>query len=178
LTIKSTFQKFTDDKTLTFDFLGDQVSKFKGDHQTLLSTIEERRDSAAGNYDAVFGQIRNFDWTFTPEGYYDITLSIISFGDVLESLKANVQNSDDTSSPDTEESTENKPIDISKAKTDKEIIDTLKNLDSIGNLAWKIKNLFEYLECYRELREHNNSKKYRWFRSSRCSRAGRLFKII
>jgi len=140
---QDTFQKFTDDKTLTFDFLGDQVSKFKGDHQTLLSTIEERRDSAAGNYDAVFGQIRNFDWTFTPEGYYDITLSIISFGDVLESLKANVQNSDDTSSPDTEESTENKPIDISKAKTDKEIIDTLKNLDSIGNLAWKIKNSFE-----------------------------------
>ena len=140
---QDTFQKFTDDRTLTFDFLGDQVSKFKGDHQTLLSTIEERRDSAAGNYDAVFGQIRNFDWTFTPEGYYDITLSIISFGDVLESLKANVQNSDDPSSPDTEESTENKPIDISKAKTDKEIIDTLKNLDSIGNLAWKIKNLFE-----------------------------------
>ena len=54
-----------------------------------------------------------------------------------------MQNSDDPSSPDTEESTENKPIDISKAKTDKEIIDTLKNLDSIGNLAWKIKNLFE-----------------------------------
>lgn len=136
------FQKFSDDKTLTADFLGNEVSKFKGDHQTLLTTIEERRRSAAGNYDAVFGQIRNFEWSFTPEGYYDITLSIISYGDVLESLKANVQNSDDTQSPDVEEEEAPTPIDISKATTDTAIIDTLKNLDIIGRLAWGIKNEF------------------------------------
>ena len=135
-------QKFTDADTVTADFLGNGGSKYKGNHHALLEALEEKRKSTSGNYDAIFGQIRNFDWSFNPEGYYDITLSVISYGDVIESLKANVQ-SDDQNAPLTQEEKkdlENIQSALDKATEDKQVIDILRNLDTIGNLAWKIKN--------------------------------------
>lgn len=136
------YRKFTDADTVTANFLGSGVSKYKGDHYALIAAIEEKRKQTCGNYDAIFGQIRNFDWSFNPEGYYDITLSVISYGDVIESLKANVQ-SEDQSTPLTQEEKkdlENIQSALSKATKDKQVIDILKNLDVVGNLAWKIKN--------------------------------------
>jgi hypothetical protein len=140
-------QKFTDADTVTADFLGNGGSKYKGNHHALLKALEEKRKSTSGNYDAIFGQIRNFDWSFNPEGYYDITLSVISYGDVLESLKANVPAKDEPV-PLTEEDKkdlQNIQSVLDKATKDSQVIDILRNLDVIGNLAWKIKqNLLLY----------------------------------
>ena len=138
---KGVYQKFTDAQTVTADFLGNGSSKYKGDHYALLKAIEKKRKEAAGNYDAIFGQIRNFDWSFNPEGYYDITLSVISYGDVIESLKANVQ-ADDSNPPLTEEEKKNIAniqSALDQATKDGQVIDILKNLDVIGNVFWKIK---------------------------------------
>jgi hypothetical protein len=135
------YQKFTDAQTVTADFLGNGVSKYKGDHYALLAAIEKKRVQTGGNYDAIFGQIRNFDWSYTTEGYYEITLSVVSYGDVIESLKANVQ-ANDSNPPLTEE--EKKNITniqsaLDQATEDEQVIDILKNLDVIGNVFWKIK---------------------------------------
>lgn len=59
-------------------------------YEFLLSEIKKLREKKRGNYDAILGKIVNFSWTFANDGTYDITLDIISLGDVIESLKVNL----------------------------------------------------------------------------------------
>jgi zinc D-Ala-D-Ala carboxypeptidase len=49
--------------------------------------IKEIRKQANGNYEAMVGYAKNFSWTYTPAGEYQCTVSIISTGAILESLK-------------------------------------------------------------------------------------------
>lgn len=60
------------------------------DYQTMLYAISEKREATNGNYDAIVGKVVNFNWTFTKDGTYDITLILRSLGDVIESLKTNI----------------------------------------------------------------------------------------
>jgi hypothetical protein len=59
-------------------------------YSNILSIIEQNRLDSNGNYDALFAKVVNFSWKFTKEGKYDITINLISLGDVIESLKSNV----------------------------------------------------------------------------------------
>jgi hypothetical protein len=61
-----------------------------GDYTLILPFIENKREFYCGNYDALLGRISNFDWSFNPDGSYDITLTILSLGDVIESLKTDI----------------------------------------------------------------------------------------
>jgi len=56
---------------------------------TLLSDIRYDRQETEGNYDGFYGSITNFSWTYNIDGSYDITISAISIGDVIESLNIN-----------------------------------------------------------------------------------------
>ena len=56
----------------------------------VLKEIEKLRDKYSGNYDGFFGKVTNFDWTFDEDGSYSITIDLITLGDVIESLQANV----------------------------------------------------------------------------------------
>lgn len=56
-----------------------------------LKLIEERREKSNGNYDAFFGKVKNFSWEFNSAGYYEISLSLISQGDIIESLNIDGQ---------------------------------------------------------------------------------------
>ena len=51
--------------------------------------IEGFRRGKDGNYDGLFSKVVNFDWSFESDGSYNITLHLISLGDVIESLKIN-----------------------------------------------------------------------------------------
>jgi hypothetical protein len=62
----------------------------KGSYLDLLDPIENKRAEYSGNYDGMLGKISNFSWTFNVDGSYDIELTIISLGDVIESLKTNL----------------------------------------------------------------------------------------
>jgi len=42
-----------------------------------------------GNYDAMFGYVKNYSWAARPDGGYDCSTTIISIGEILESLKVN-----------------------------------------------------------------------------------------
>ena len=57
----------------------------------LLQLIEKRREKSNGNYDAFFGKVKNFSWEFNKNGYYEINLSLISQGDIIESLNIDGQ---------------------------------------------------------------------------------------
>jgi len=56
-------------------------------YQTIISDIERYRKIYQANYDGFLGKVVNFDWNFQPDGTYDITLKLITVGDVIESLK-------------------------------------------------------------------------------------------
>jgi len=59
-------------------------------YMNLLTNIETKRERYYGNYDGILGTVSNFDWAFNPDGSYDINITILSMGDVIESLKTNV----------------------------------------------------------------------------------------
>ena len=59
-------------------------------YDVVLPLIEKYRKKYKGNYDGMFGVVSNFSWTFEPDGSYNIKVDIISQGDVIESLKANL----------------------------------------------------------------------------------------
>ena len=54
-----------------------------------FAQIYELIDQSGGTYDALLGYVKNYNWTARDDGGYDCTTSIISLGEVLESLKCN-----------------------------------------------------------------------------------------
>jgi hypothetical protein len=55
----------------------------------MLNTIESYRNQYSGNYDGFFGKVSNFTWNYNSDGTYDISIDLITIGDVIESLKVN-----------------------------------------------------------------------------------------
>jgi len=55
----------------------------------MLGNIQKMRETYNGNYDGFFGKVSNFTWEFKIDGSYDITIDLITVGDVIESIKAN-----------------------------------------------------------------------------------------
>jgi hypothetical protein len=55
----------------------------------MLSKIQQIREEYRGNVDGFFGKVSNFTWSFNPDGTYDITIDLITLGDVIESIKVN-----------------------------------------------------------------------------------------
>lgn len=77
-------ERFNNFNTIPFNLF------FKGDDfNVILTKIDEERKKYYGNYDAFLGKISGFNWTFNKDGTYDITLKILSLGDIIESLKMN-----------------------------------------------------------------------------------------
>ena len=58
--------------------------------QAMYRNIEKYREDSNGNYDAILAYVKNFNWTLNSDNSYDISLSLISIGDVIESLKTNI----------------------------------------------------------------------------------------
>ena len=72
---KNLFRASQNSKTITQD--------------TLLKDVREHRKATDGNYDGFYGKVTNFSWTYNTDGSYNITISAISLGDVIESLNIN-----------------------------------------------------------------------------------------
>ena len=58
-------------------------------HSAALKKIQSFRERYNGNYDGFCGKVKNFNWEFSEDGSYNITIDLISLGDVVESLRAN-----------------------------------------------------------------------------------------
>lgn len=57
---------------------------------SILNQIEADRKNSNGNYDALVGVVKNYSWNLEKDGSYNITLSLISAGSVIDSIKSNV----------------------------------------------------------------------------------------
>lgn len=93
----SAYSKFGGESDSDYYIMGktitDSSDGFFSDDATYAKINEKiqeyRLEKHRGNYDALLGKISNFDWTFKPDGSYDINITVISIGDVIESLKVN-----------------------------------------------------------------------------------------
>lgn len=56
----------------------------------ILDKIKSARRDSGGNYDGFLGWVTNFKWSLLKDGSYDIEITAITLGDVIESLGANV----------------------------------------------------------------------------------------
>ena len=52
----------------------------------IAAKIKELKKSSNQNYDGIFGFIKNFSWSYRTDGGYDCSLSIISSGELIESV--------------------------------------------------------------------------------------------
>jgi len=53
----------------------------------ILDEISQFRKSSDYNYEGMIGYVKNFSWNYKPDGAYECTVSIISTGEILDSLK-------------------------------------------------------------------------------------------
>lgn len=75
--------------SLSSEFLLDPPQNAQGT-QHFYTEIEKNRKLSQGNYDGFLGKVTNFSWEYTKEGYYLISLKLITIGSVVESLKVNI----------------------------------------------------------------------------------------
>lgn len=64
-------------------------SKNNLDFQQAYRDIFNKCRDNKGEYEAILGYVKNYQWSARPDGGYDCTTNIISLGEVLESLKMN-----------------------------------------------------------------------------------------
>jgi hypothetical protein len=122
--------------TLSSNFLGGTYKN----QQELFTAINNNKIKLQGNYDATYGKITNFSWNFEQDGTYNISLKILSVGDVIESLRVNTIASGKETKLSTEELKEAEE-DLQSADTEEEILDYSKHKDSISKLFFDAKEL-------------------------------------
>ena len=80
-----------------------------GSQYNLYSAIEAEREKHFGNYEAVYGKVTKFNWQFNPDGSYDCQVQLTSVGDVIESLKININNPNEKKEEPKDEGGDDKP---------------------------------------------------------------------
>ena len=113
-----------------------------------LKLIDKQRISSNGNYDAMFGKVCNFHWSFLPDGSYDITIDLVSIGDIIESFKINALISSINTTTKTVEKGDKDPSQM----TSTDIITLYANQNEIGKYFYgltlpKEKNQYEYIKA-------------------------------
>jgi hypothetical protein len=67
----------------------DILNKGTTDRTTIFKALYDKSTASGGNYDAMFGYVKNYQWSARPDGGYDCQTTIISTGEIIESLKVN-----------------------------------------------------------------------------------------
>ena len=116
-------------------------------YDTIYNKIQDKRLASCGNYDALIGKVVNFSWNFTKDLTYEITLKIISMGDVIESLKTNALlpgGSLDTST--TTPATDSKP----PAPTPESVIKDFSTVHEVGKMFYEKQQILAPLASGKE----------------------------
>jgi hypothetical protein len=72
-----------------FSFYNTLTSPFPSDVSTIAKELYNESILEGGNYDALFGYVKNYQWSARGDGGYDCQTTIISVGEIIESLKVN-----------------------------------------------------------------------------------------
>lgn len=60
------------------------------DPDTIQTQLYTNKQQTFGNYDGMLAKVTNFSWQLNNDLSFDITLDLISVGDIIDSLKANI----------------------------------------------------------------------------------------
>jgi hypothetical protein len=61
---------------------------FDYNEESIYSTIDKNISKYKGNYDAMLGFVKNFSWQLMPNGGFECSTTLISRGEVLQTIKA------------------------------------------------------------------------------------------
>jgi len=120
-----------------FSIANDFLNLKYTDDYLVLEALEKKRNESFGNYDAMYGRVVNFNWSFNKNGSYDITLKIISIGAVIESLKLNIYTGDKFDTNKTSTETQTTPTD-SEPISDNDWVMKFKFSHEIGKLFYNV----------------------------------------
>jgi len=67
----------------------DILNKGTTSRTKIFKELYDQSTASGGNYDAMFGYVKNYQWSARPDGGYDCQTTIISTGEIIESLKVN-----------------------------------------------------------------------------------------
>jgi hypothetical protein len=118
------------------------IKENNGSYLDILPELESRRADYSGNYDGMLGKVSNFNWSFNVDGSYDIELTIISLGDVIESLKTNLSVDQGTLNFLKETGNLNPPTNAEETTTTPDILEENKSSNVIASMLyiWKYLN--------------------------------------
>lgn len=94
----NTDYKLTSSDILTVDCFDSLISQ-----ESLYEQFEKKNIQYKGNYEGMLGLIKNFEYSLLPNGGFECTTTIVSIGDVIESLKMNVVTGTDVPTTDQQE---------------------------------------------------------------------------
>jgi hypothetical protein len=77
---------------------------------SIQSILSQNTKNKVGNYQSFVGFIKNFNWSFRKDGGYDCSISVISQGEILESLKMNTLDNAGEITPKQEDSKNEKSL--------------------------------------------------------------------
>jgi len=105
---------------------------------SFLAKIRSRALNSNGNYDAMLAKVSNYHWSFQKDGSYDITIDLVSMGDIIESLNAGKSPNGITANPTDLPGGETSPLGkrLEKARNQnkwgEEFYSIFKSADAIG----------------------------------------------
>jgi len=67
----------------------DILNKPPTNRTKIFRELYEKSKKSGGNYDAMYGYIKNYQWSAREDGGYDCQTTVISTGEIIESLKVN-----------------------------------------------------------------------------------------
>jgi hypothetical protein len=78
----------------------DILTKGETERTIIFKDLFNKSKTSSGNYDAMYGYVKNYSWSARSDGGYDCQTTIVSTGEIIESLKVNYI------SPDTKTATQ------------------------------------------------------------------------
>ena len=72
----------------------DILNKSNTKRSDIFDALHKKCLALGGNYDAMYGYIKNYQWSARQDGGYDCQATVISTGEVIESLKVNYVRAD------------------------------------------------------------------------------------
>jgi len=77
------------ENTLQYNIDTYDIINTKRVKEDIWAETYDKANKSGGNYDAMFGYIKNYSWSARADGGYDCTTTVISTGEIIESLKVN-----------------------------------------------------------------------------------------
>jgi len=80
--------QYTSNAVIPYDIINN-ISNIQNNQPKIYKALYDKSINSGGNYDAMYGKVQNYSWSARPDGGYDCQTTIISIGEVIDSLKVN-----------------------------------------------------------------------------------------